>query len=130
MSPRTPPIASPSTAAKPGPEARPGGPAAGPRWAWMALACLLLAASGAVRAWQDDRFGAGRAANESAPFPLKELPRAMGDWAATSDADGVLDPEVARIAGSADHLIRTYVNKATGAEVKLLVLFGNATEVA
>ena len=92
----------------------------------------VLHACCSIHRWpaQDDRFGAGRAANESAPFPLKELPRAMGDWAATSDADGVLDPEVARIAGSSDHLIRTYVHQATGTGVTLLILFGPAQVVA
>jgi hypothetical protein len=40
------------------------------------------------------------------------------------------DPKVAQIAGCSDHIIRTYVNEATGVLITAMVLYGNAEAVS
>ncbi len=99
-------------------------------WAWMLLACALLGASGGVRAWQDYRFGTALKQSEAPPFPLKDLPKVLGDWRSREGTEEKLDPEVARVAGCSDHVIRTYMNRTTGVSVTLLVLYGRADEVS
>ena len=95
-------------------------------WVWMTLACVLLGASGGVRAWQDHRFATVQNDVAVSPFPLKDLPQTLGDWRAQEGSDASLDPEIARIAGSSDHVIRTYTNAATGQSLTVLILFGPA----
>ena len=95
----------------------------------MTLACVLLGASGGVRAWQDHRFATVQSLVVVSPFPLKDLPQTLGDWRAQEGSDASLDPEVARIAGSSDHVIRTYTNATTGQSLTVLILFGPAQVV-
>jgi hypothetical protein len=92
----------------------------------MTLASVMLGASGGVRAWQDARFATKLSRVEAPPFPLRELPKTLGDWRVRAGGETSLDPEVARIAGSTDHVIRTYVNARTGVSLNVLVLFGPA----
>jgi hypothetical protein len=103
--------------------------AAAPRGArlgpWVVLACGLLAASGLVRAWQDRRFDAIMARSDPPPFPLKDLPTELTGWRYVEGGDQRLDPQVARVAGSTDHVIRTYVDEATGVAVTVLVIYGH-----
>jgi hypothetical protein len=96
----------------------------------MTLACVLLGASGGVRAWQDHRFATGQNEVAVSPFPLKDLPATLGDWRAQEGSDASLDPEIARIAGSSDHLVRTYTNAAIGQSLTVLILFGPAQIVS
>ena len=94
-------------------------------WTWMTLACILLGASGGVRAWQDLRFHTVAERVEASPFPLKDLPATLGDdWRAQEGGESRLDPEVARIAGCTDSLVRTYRNATTGVSLTALILFG------
>jgi hypothetical protein len=95
----------------------------------MTLACALLGASGGVRAWQDRRFATVEDHVAVAPFPLKDLPDTLGDWRAQEGSETSLDPEVAKIAGCSDHLIRAYVHGSTGQTLSVLVLFGPAHAV-
>jgi hypothetical protein len=97
----------------------------------MTLACVLLGASGGVRAWQDHRFSTMLHQTEAPPFPLKELPKTLGDneWRAQDGGEQSLDPEVARIAGCSDSVIRSYRNTRTGVSVTVLILFGPAQAV-
>jgi hypothetical protein len=95
-------------------------------WVWMTLACMLLGASGGVRAWQDHRFATVQNDVVVSPFALKDLPPTLGDWRAQEGSDASLDPEIARIAGSADHLMRTYTNAAIGQSLTVFILFGPA----
>jgi hypothetical protein len=95
----------------------------------MTLACTLLGASGGVRAWQDHRFATVENYTEVSPFPLKDLPQTVGDWQAVEGSETSLEPEIARIAGSSDHMIRTYTNTTTGQSISVLVLFGPAKVV-
>ena len=53
----------------------------------------------------------------------------MGNWHAVEGLDSKLDPEIAQIAGSSGHLIRTYEDKKTGEQVTALVLYGLANSV-
>jgi hypothetical protein len=92
----------------------------------MTLACLLLGASGGVRAWQDYRFATVQNHVAVSPFPLKDLPQTLGEWQTVEGSETSLEPEIARIAGSSDHVIRTYSNTVTGQNVSVLILFGPA----
>ena len=57
---------------------------------------------------------------------MKDLPQTLGDWRRQEGSEIKLDPEIARIAGSTDHVIRTYSNATTGQSLSVLILFGPA----
>jgi hypothetical protein len=95
----------------------------------MVVACLLLGASGGVRFWREWQFASLAADNATPSFHLQELPRAMGDWRSEEGSDGQLDPEVARIAGSSDHIVRNYLNEKSGDQISALVIYGLSTLV-
>ena len=120
------PQATPPPPAENPPASRAQGRVVSSPWVWMTLACVLLGASGGVRAWQDHRFATVQDDVAVSPFPLKDLPQTLGDWRAQEGSDTSLDPEVARIAGSSDHVIRTYTNATTGQSLTVLILFGPA----
>lgn len=98
-------------------------------WVWMTLASALLGVSGVVRAWQDARFTTALSRMEDSPFPLKDLPRSLGSWRVLDGVERRLDPEVARVAGCSDHVMRTYTNTTNGVSISVLILFGPAQEV-
>ena len=98
-------------------------------WIWMGLACALLLISGAVRFWEDRTFRAIQIQTINPLFPLKSVDETVGRWEAKESRESVLDPEIARVAGSSDSLIRTYVDKKTGVSVVVLVLYGRAGPV-
>jgi len=98
-------------------------------WRWTILACLLLGISGGVRAWRDHQFAQLSSRNKECPFPLSDIPKSLGDWHAIDDSESRLDPEIARIAGSSDHLIRSYADSKTGEKVTVLLLYGLAEGV-
>lgn len=108
---------------------RASGEQTGTLWIWMGLACALLLSSGAVRFWEDRRFRSLQAQTVNPLFPLKSLDEAVGRWEAKESRESVLDPEIARVAGSSDSLIRTYVDKKTGVAVVVLILYGRAGPV-
>jgi len=96
----------------------------------MAVAGSLLATSGAVRAWQDSRTEGDRSRVVASPFPLKTLPAAVGKWKVIEGQEVQLDPQVARLAGSVDSLIRSYFDEDTGVVVTVLVLLGHVNAVS
>jgi len=98
-------------------------------WVWMTLACVFLGVSGGVRSWQDRRFSIVQSQVETAPFPLKDLPRTLGEWRVLDGGETSLDPEVARVAGCSDHVVRAYSNRSTGVTLSVLILFGPAQAV-
>jgi hypothetical protein len=98
-------------------------------WIWMALACTFLAASGLVRVWQDWRFQNVYTREVVPDFPLSSLPRALGTWVDKGETS-TLDPQIARIAGSIDSMMRTYVDRRTGVVVEVMVLFGRSEQVS
>jgi hypothetical protein len=95
----------------------------------MTLACVMLGTSGLVRAWQDDHFATAQSRVENPPFPLKDLPKTLGEWRFQDGSETSLDPQIARVAGCTDHLIRVYTNATTGVSVTALILFGPAQNV-
>jgi hypothetical protein len=98
-------------------------------WALMAVTCILLGISGGIRFWRDLKFKTLAQENTACPFPLKELPRSIAGWHAVEGSDKMLDPEIARIAGSSDHFIRIYQNEKTNEQVTVFVLYGLANSV-
>jgi hypothetical protein len=95
-------------------------------WLWMTLACLLLGLSGGLRFWRDWQFATLAAKSDHLPFHLSELPRTIGDWESNPKDDGTLDAKVARIAGSSDYIMRTYLDKKTGDDLTALVIYGRS----
>jgi hypothetical protein len=91
---------------------------------WMAVTCLLLGISGGIRSWREWKFSALAVESAACPFPLAELPKAMGTWQATEDSEVQLDPEVARFAGASEHILRTYLDQKTGDQASALALYG------
>jgi hypothetical protein len=95
-------------------------------WTWILLVGVFLGISGGVRYWRDWQFQNLSKESERPPFPLKEFPKALGDWHEVEGLETTLDPEIARIAGSSDHVIRTYTNEKSGESVVIMLLYGLA----
>ena len=110
-----------------GPETQSAAPSSRPRAIdvrWLVMICLLLGASGALRYWRDFQFASLASQSKESPFPLKEIPPKLGNWRMIEGAEVTLDPQIARIAGSSDHVLRKYENAATGEKSTVLVLYG------
>lgn len=99
-------------------------------WTWMAVTCLLLGISGGVRLWREWQFSALAVQKEVSPFPLSQMPWAMGTWQAKEGSEAKLDPLIARIAGASDHIMRDYDDQKTGERASALILYGLGTAVA
>lgn len=97
-------------------------------WAWMAVTCLILGISGGIRLWRELQFWSLAQESAACPFPLSDLPKAMGSWQATEE-EAQLDPEVARFAGATDHFVRNYLDQKTGDQASALALYGAAPMV-
>jgi len=95
----------------------------------MVITCVLLGISGGIRTWRERQFQTIEREGSACPFPLKEFPYFMGNWKAIEGSEPQLDPEIARIAGSSDHVIRSYSEGKSGQTVKVLVLYGLAYSV-
>jgi hypothetical protein len=94
-------------------------------WAWMLVSCALLGGSVAVREWQDQRFRT-KLETVVTPFQLKSLPYILGDWHAKEGEDATLDPDIVKMIGATDHIVREYVNELTGVKLSVMVTFGRA----
>ncbi len=92
----------------------------------LILIGLLLGGSGGYRYWRDHQFATLEVQSRESPFPIKDVATLLGGWRMVDGAETTLDPRIARIAGSTDHVIRTYQNEATGDRVTALVLYGPA----
>ena len=82
--------------------------------------------SGGIRYLRDWQFQSLNKESEKPPFPLKEFPKTLGDWHEVEGTEITLDPQIARIAGSSDHLVRTYINGRNGEQVSVMILYGLA----
>ncbi|WZO99019.1 exosortase-associated EpsI family protein [Isosphaeraceae bacterium EP7] len=118
-------IERPAVATKPARLSRP----ARSVWTWAIPAIILLALSGAFRAWQDVRFAEEIALNKVVPFSLKKIPAKLGDWEILENGEALLDPRIIQIAGASDYVLRSYINKKNGVTVTALVLSGPAEAV-
>jgi hypothetical protein len=92
----------------------------------LILVGLLLGISGGYRYWRDYQFSSLEAQSRESPFALKDVSAALGGWRMVEGAETTLDPQIARLAGSTDHIIRTYENEATGERATVLALYGPA----
>lgn len=99
------------------------------QWKWAIAACLFLMISGSVRFYRDRQFQSLADLGAVSPFPLSEFPRRLGTWQAVEGADTQLDPEIARVAGSSEHLLRTYQDLRSGQTASVLILYGLAGSV-
>ena len=99
-------------------------------WTWMAVTCLLLGISGGVRFWREWQFSALAVQKGASPFPLSQIPWALGTWQAKEGSEAQLDPLIARIAGASDHVMRDYDDQKTGERASALILYGLGTTVA
>ena len=97
---------------------------------WATWACLALGLSGLVRTLQDSRLADASQLSDAAPFPLKELPLEVQGWTYRRDVDESLDPRIAAVVGSKDHLVRTYEDEATGVILTLLIIYGNGLKLS
>lgn len=95
-------------------------------WMWTAVTCLLLGLSGGIRFWREWQFSNLVAKSEVILFPLNDLPRDLQSWHASEGMETQLDPEVAKFAGSVEHIIRSYLDEKTGDQASTLVLYGLA----
>ena len=89
----------------------------------MALACTFLVASVRGAGLANRRLGAPGDVGETGLVDLADLPEKVGDWQLVEGGETRLGPG-SRIAGSSDHLVRTYVDNLTGVKLTLLVLVG------
>jgi hypothetical protein len=97
-----------------------------PEWTWTLLFCAVLGVSGGIRYLRDWQFQSLNKESEKPPFPLKEFPKTLGDWHEVEGPEIILDPQIARLAGSSDHLIRTYINGRNKEQVSGMILYGLA----
>src|SRR4051794_18338044 len=79
-------------------------------WAWAAIACVLLGASGVVRTVQERRHNDEASYVEACPFPLESISPTLGAWKWKQNAALKLDPQTMRITGGSDHILRTYAD--------------------
>ena len=98
-------------------------------WRWIALICMLLVISGAIRHWRDWQFQSLSRESEMSPFPLNEFPKELGSWRADEGSEATLEPDIARIAGASDYLIRTYVDEKSGESAVVMIIYGLAYRV-
>ena len=87
---------------------------------------MLLGASGGFRYWRDWQFHSLLKESEIPPFSLGNIPNVLGAWRAIDGSEDTLEPEIARIAGASDHLIRIYVDEKSGQAATVMILYGLA----
>jgi hypothetical protein len=98
-------------------------------WRWMVLTCLLLGISGGVRSYRDHQFAKLSSELKECPFPLADIGSSLGSWRTVENSDTKLDPEIARIAGSSDHIVRSYIDSRSGETIHVMMLYGLAQDI-
>ena len=98
-------------------------------WRWIGLICMLLVISGTIRYWRDWQFQSLSRESEMPPFPLNEFPKELGSWRVFKGSEATLEPDIARIAGASDHLIRIYVDEKSGESALVMIIYGLAYRV-
>ena len=92
----------------------------------MTIALMLIAIGGAAQGWMTYRWTANTAVAD-AVSRLDQIPMQVGDWTATDLRLTDNEVRVGRIDG---YIKRAYVNQATGAQVHLLLMCGQAGPIA
>jgi len=108
---------------------QPSRPPARFEWRWIALICMLLVISGVARHGRDWQFQSLSRVSEVPPFALSEFPKELGSWHVAEGSETTLEPDIARVAGASDHLIRTYVDEKSGESAVVMILYGLAFRV-
>lgn len=86
----------------------------------IVAAVVALAAAGVVEGFRSNRWGESADAREAAAR-LDRVPQAVGPWAST---ESPMPEKVLRVAEAVGHVSRVYRNRASGAEVSVLLLCG------
>jgi len=86
----------------------------------LALACVLLAASGIVHGLWTDRWGPS-ADLHAAAARCNDLPKDLGDWEGRDTEMDARQLEVAEVVG---HVSRMYTHRRTGQQISLLLICG------
>jgi hypothetical protein len=92
-------------------------------WVRVGLACAVLVASGAVRAWQADRISRELERGLESPLKLAAVPTELGPWKGEATT---IDPQIALATGAKQVVTRRYVNQNTGVAIDVILLFGPA----
>ena len=96
---------------------------------WLTVTCLMLAVSAGIRLWREWKFSSLAQQGEACPFPLSELSPSTGMWRVDAGTPAPLDPEVARVAGASEHIVRDFVEAQTGDPAAALILYGLGVSV-
>ena len=96
---------------------------------WAIVTCLLLGLSGGIRFWRESRFSTLSMQSAICPIPMSELPRTLGTWEFIEGTDTQLDPDIVRIAGATDHVLRSYFDRESGERASVLSLYGLGVDV-
>jgi hypothetical protein len=99
-----------------------------PAAAYLAAVATMLAASWAVRAWQDHRLAVAARDATEVPIRLTHLPARIGTWRAMG-TDLKMDNKTIQIAGCSDYMSRMYADERTGVVVTALVAYGPAEKI-
>lgn len=91
-------------------------------WVRASLALLALLAGGLLRWQQADLVSKNVQEHGQLAASLAKLPREIGPWVGK---DAELDPIIARATGASDQVKRVYVDRRTGVELDVIVLFGS-----
>jgi hypothetical protein len=115
-----------STDSTPGPGTARLGPSP---WLWMILGCLIVSLSGLARINKERLQADAVRSSKETPFPLKDLPRQLGEhWEMVGD-ELELDRETLQVAGCSDYFYREYMDKRTKVTLQVLVSFGPAVRI-
>lgn len=95
-------------------------------WVRLALACLILVASGGVRLWQSKRVDAALQIGRQSPFSLDQIPESLMSWKGQPTE---MDEQIVRATGSTDRLTRRYVDQRTGVSLDVIVLYGPTSDM-
>jgi hypothetical protein len=86
----------------------------------LALACVLLAASGIVHGIRTDRWGPS-ADVQAAAARCKDLPKDLGEW---EGQDTEMDARQLAVAEAIGYVSRVYTHRRTGQQISLLLICG------
>lgn len=98
-------------------------------WLWMILGCLIVSLSGLARINKERLVADAVRSSEETPFPIKDLPRQLGEhWEMVGD-EIELERETLQVAGCSDYFYREYTDKRTKVTLQVLVSFGPAVRI-